>query len=225
MNLEKTTILETPKEPETLEQEISRLKSENEILREANDQLIKQVESFSEKAYIDELTGLGNRNSLKSDIDLVFNYKPEGIPERRKEGQENNICVIMIDIDYFKKVNDTYGHRAGDEILRKISEKLESSIRSSDLIYRYGGEEILIMLTEASEYEAGKKAERLRKIIENESFDFNGEIIPVTISVGVTFGDKNSDPDKLIEEADKALYASKNSGRNKVTAFSNTSKQ
>jgi len=216
---------------ETTEETIARftaenaeLKRENKIkdekikmLEEANDLLIQQEEDANEKSHTDRLTGLGNRAALDKYKDLIFHRKREGAPERRKEGQEDNVCAIMIDIDYFKKVNDTYGHIAGDKILKEVSNRLDNSIRSSDVIIRYGGEEILIMLIEASEYEASKKAERLRKAIESEKFDIDGAQIPVTISVGVAFGDKNSDPDKLIKNADKAMYESKNTGRNRVT--------
>lgn len=201
---------------------INSIEEENTMLREANRLLIEQVKDLTEKAHFDNLTGLKNRNALDEDINLIFHRKREGAPERREESQEDNVCAIMIDIDHFKNVNDTYGHDAGDKILKAVSERLENSIRSNDVIARYGGEEFCILLVEASEYEALKKAERLRKLIESETFDYKGTPIPITISIGITFGDKNSDPDKLIKEADEALYKSKNNGRNQVTAHSKT---
>lgn len=227
---EKLTRLEN--ENKKKDEEIARLESENkqkdekiEMHEEAHRLMIEQNEKLSQKAYSDPLTGLKNRHSLDESIKLVFRQRKEDGPERRevKKGQEDNVCTIMIDIDHFKKVNDTYGHDAGDEILKGVAQRLEGSIRETDVIARYGGEEFIIMLFEASEFEAQKKAERLRKLIEENPFDFNGQSIPVTISVGVSFGDKNSDPDLLKREADTALYNSKNSGRNIVTVYSTSS--
>jgi diguanylate cyclase (GGDEF)-like protein len=195
-----------------------------EVRDEADQMLIEQLRILSELAYKDQLTGLMNRHALVRDLEWVFKPKSdrEDGPERR-EGQEGNVCAIMIDIDHFRKVNTDYGHDAGDFILREVSDCLKDSVRSTDLVVRLGGEEILILLLEASEYEASKKAERLRKNIESKNFEYESKTIPITISVGVSFGNKNSDPKTLIKEADEALYQSKNSGRNQVTTYSKVS--
>jgi diguanylate cyclase (GGDEF)-like protein len=209
---------------ESSEQKMARLEEENIILKEANRLLLEQVGELTDRAFIDKLTGVKNRQALVEDFKLIFHPKKEGASERRAEGQENNVCVLMLDIDHFKGVNDTYGHQAGDQVLKAVAERLEGSIRDTDVIARYGGEEFIILLNEISEFETAKKAERLRKLIADVEFnvgtDDEPKMIPLTISIGLTFGSKNSDPDKLIQEADKALYQSKNSGRNQVTIHS-----
>ncbi len=208
MNMQEGPILENT--GETLEEKVARLE---EMVRQ-KDQRIEELEGL---AYHDRLTGIKNRHALDEDLPLIFRMKTEGDSEQREGGQENNVCIVLFDIDHFQDVNNTYGHLAGDTVLAEVAERLKTSIRASDVIVRYGGEEILVILREASEYEAGKKADRLRKNIEAESFAYNGQEIPVTISGGVAFGNKDSDPQELIKRADTALYVSKNSGRNKVT--------
>ena len=218
---------------ESLEEKVVRLEKENQekdekiaIFEESIRLLIEEQKTLVIKAYYDGLTRLRNIHGLEKDIDQIFKRKDEekAHEERKKskEGQEDNICVIMVDIDKFKLVNDKYGHLNGDKILREVSDRLSESIRDTDVIARCGGEEIIILLVGASEYEAGKKAERLRKLIEKTPFNLreSGQI-DLTVSIGVTFGDNNSDPEKLRKEADDALYQAKEGGRNRVEIYKN----
>lgn len=125
--------------------------------------------------------------------------------------------VLLFDIDHFKKVNDTYGHDAGDDVLRQISRLIKSNIRQSDIFARHGGEEFTLLLRK-TEIDIGiKTAEKLRKSIENLKIETCTGVIPVTISIGVVqFSEKAADFDSLISLADEALYEAKDKGRNCV---------
>ncbi len=131
------------------------------------------------------------------------------------------ISIVMIDIDLFKNFNDAYGHQAGDEVLRSVSRIIKNNCRDVDIAARYGGEELVMVLPETDTAEAEGVAERVRSIIEGHSFDYQGNRLSVTISVGVaTFPADAADRVSLIKAADEALYASKRNGRNRVTVFS-----
>jgi diguanylate cyclase (GGDEF)-like protein len=129
------------------------------------------------------------------------------------------LSLVMFDIDHFKKVNDTYGHQAGDHVLSTISTLLTSALRAEDVFARYGGEEFAVICRGTDLTQAQIVGERLRKAVEKHNFTFEGTPIPVTISVGIA-GLPDSDvkdaPD-LVSRADKALYESKHGGRNRVT--------
>jgi diguanylate cyclase (GGDEF)-like protein len=138
---------------------------------------------------------------------------------RRSETLTEPLCMIVFDIDFFKKVNDTYGHAAGDHVLREIGRIiLTKLVRSNDFFVRYGGEEFVILLSGSSLRTAHEVAERIRQTVQGHSFEFENKIIPVTVSLGVT---EKLQTDKawehMFERADKALYVSKQTGRNKTT--------
>ena len=131
--------------------------------------------------------------------------------------------AIMCDVDHFKKVNDTFGHQAGDMILKGIAQIFKRNKRESDLFARYGGEEFVFLLPEMTKADAMKSAERLRKAVANYHFSFEDKEVPVTISLGVSSFKGKDIPtiESMIAAADKALYAAKESGRNKVCAAEN----
>ena len=128
-----------------------------------------------------------------------------------------NIADVMIDIDFFKKINDNYGHGAGDYILKAISDIFKENLRKSDIISRYGGEEFCIVLSIKERKDGINVMEKIREIVEKQSFIYEGIKIPVTISIGVL-----SEIDETFEEcikiADKLLYEAKESGRNRVVS-------
>ena len=129
------------------------------------------------------------------------------------------LSFMVIDIDHFKKVNDTYGHLVGDEVLRQIADVLSEKIREIDFIGRYGGEEFVVFLPEADKKAALKAGERLRECIENTVFKVYDEKLRITVSIGLsTFPSSSADKDNLVENADKALFKAKKAGRNKVVA-------
>lgn len=161
----------------------------------------------------DSLTGLFNRRyffkRFSEIIDNAIRYN-------------TGFSALMIDIDHFKKFNDTYGHKAGDEILKRVAYILSSRVRKVDIVARYGGEEFVILFPRMKKKEAVDLAEKLRKNVELSKFIFEGEPIEqkITISVGVaTYPDDINDPKQIIDIADKALYEAKRRGRNQTVSF------
>ena len=136
-------------------------------------------------------------------------------------GGESKICVLMFDIDFFKKFNDNYGHACGDYVLQTVASIIRSNIRDTDMASRYGGEEFTVMLDRTGGEEAMNVAERIRKKIEEYDFCYDGMNVRVTISAGVAefnpARDGGISPKMLVDSADKALYMSKRNGRNRVT--------
>lgn len=130
------------------------------------------------------------------------------------------LSLIIYDLDFFKKINDTHGHPAGDFILQKVAEATKTVIRTEDIFARYGGEEFVVLMRDAKEDQAVSLAERLRKKIEQADFVFEGKKIPVTLSAGVAcFLDSNfKEPQALVKAADEYLYFSKSNGRNRVSS-------
>ena len=135
--------------------------------------------------------------------------------------RNSKLGFLMLDIDYFKKVNDTYGHDAGDKVLQTVSNIILNSIRESDIAVRFGGEEFLIILTDLnSKEDLIKAAEKIRQAIENTKFNTGKEIIKKTVSIGgALFPQDCEKPWECIKFADLALYKAKNSGRNRVVVF------
>ncbi|WP_054177426.1 diguanylate cyclase [Citrobacter sp. CtB7.12] len=127
------------------------------------------------------------------------------------------LSVMIIDIDFFKEINDGHGHNTGDELLRKVSQAFYDSVRSSDYVFRYGGDEFLIVLTEASEQETLRMAERIRNRVEKQTVNTqDGGMLSVSLSIGVAMFSGHPDYERLIQSADEALYRAKSLGRNRV---------
>jgi len=158
-------------------------------------------------AHIDSLTGLFNRHTIEEYIKLFLD---------ESHRYQRTFALIMIDLDDFKQVNDTYGHQAGDEVLKKLSELFQNLLRSSDKIGRWGGEEFLILLPQTTAQQAFELSERLRSSFELYEFK---EIGHRTASFGIALMESNDTVDSLIAKADKALYHSKDIGKNHVTLF------
>lgn len=176
-------------------------------LREANTQLKEMI-------YLDSLTGLYNHRFFQETLDKEL---------MRALRHQSSLGLIMADIDHFKTINDRFGHPAGDLVLQQLSQVLESSVRSSDIVARYGGEEFAIILPMTNE--AGMKvfAERLRRKIEGTRIEIDGNVLPVTISVGGTCRtpeQPHMTKEKLIKTADQAMYQSKEAGRNHTSILS-----
>lgn len=135
--------------------------------------------------------------------------------------QNSSLSVLMFDIDFFKKFNDTYGHACGDYVLQTVAKIIKNGIRSQDMASRYGGEEFTVMLNNTGKNEAMQVAERIRKNIEKNDFHYEDQHMKVTISIGVSVFSVDNNPvttaKHLVEQADQALYISKRTGRNKVT--------
>lgn len=148
-----------------------------------------------------------------------FNVLSDKVDSTKSFGEK--LSVLMFDIDFFKKFNDTYGHACGDYVLKTVASIILDSIRAEDMASRYGGEEFTVMLSGAAKENAMIVAERIRSKIENYDFCYENKHMKVTISIGVSElngeKDKNMSPNMLVEQADKALYVSKRNGRNRVT--------
>jgi diguanylate cyclase (GGDEF)-like protein len=160
-----------------------------------------EMTRLSRLAAIDPLTGVFNRRGL----DLV-------LPEH----DERMSSVAMCDLDRFKRINDEYGHAAGDELLRRVSSLLASVVRAADGVVRWGGEEFLVVLPGVEKATALHVVERARKAIEDDAVVVGGKVLRITISVGVAERHPGEARDALIARADEALYVAKNSGRNRV---------
>ncbi|HOM80422.1 MAG TPA: diguanylate cyclase [Armatimonadota bacterium] len=181
-----------------------RLKALQDALRERNRLL-------AELATHDELTRLHNRRYLEQRLS-------EEVPRAKR--YRLPLSCLMLDLDHFKRINDTYGHPAGDAVLRQVADILRTSVRSVDVVGRYGGEEFLIILPQTGAEGARVLAERIRQRVEQELFDIGGQTIHCTTSIGVAAASDGDVPDAghLIAEADRALYHAKVTGRNRVSS-------
>jgi two-component system cell cycle response regulator len=127
------------------------------------------------------------------------------------------VALLMLDIDHFKHVNDTWGHVLGDEVLREVAVRLAASVRAIDLPCRYGGEEFVVVMPGTRLSDAARVAERIREEISGKVFVSGDQEIPVSVSVGVSASDGAEDrPESLLRRADEALYEAKSAGRNRV---------
>jgi diguanylate cyclase (GGDEF)-like protein len=170
-----------------------------------------------EIATVDSLTGIFNKRHFLGFSNILI--------ERARRHQEN-CYLLFFDIDFFKKINDTYGHTIGDKVLIEIAARIKSSIRRSDLFARYGGEEFIIFMTDADDAGANKAAERLRLSICEKKFEYDDVSLEVSASVGVSkiidFGVEkaiHNTMEKAIQNADAALYTAKKDGRNRVCHY------
>lgn len=166
----------------------------------------------------DPLTGLFNRRFLE---DGLFKQK------LRAKSEKSSFAILMLDLDHFKKINDTFGHDAGDMTLKEIGSLLEQATQVGDLASRYGGEEFVVILNDIDIKNALTKAEQIRLAVTKIHLKYGAQPIgPISISIGIAIYPTDSeDTDKLIELADKALYAAKKKGRNTVVAFSGVKEQ
>ena len=172
-------------------------------------ELNQAKEMLAFQASHDVLTGLLNRRAIMEAL-----YKELS----RSFRQQQPLCIAMCDIDFFKKINDSYGHLAGDHVIREVTQRISSELRPYDLVGRYGGEEFLLVFN-SSVQDAFKLLERMRLSIANTPFNYEKEVLKVTISSGVTVYDSfdgEGDKQVLIDQADKALYEAKENGRNRV---------
>jgi two-component system cell cycle response regulator len=180
--------------------------------RRYTDHLRDNVQNSIEMAITDPLTGLHNRRYMESHLaTLAEQAALRGKP----------VSLMMLDIDYFKSVNDDYGHDAGDDVLREFAVRIRKSIRGIDLACRYGGEEFVIVMPETDLHVAGMVAERVRRAIAGEPFaiEKGARRIDVTISIGLSVLDRKGDPmADVMKRADQALYRAKRDGRNRVVA-------
>jgi diguanylate cyclase (GGDEF)-like protein len=166
-------------------------------------------EMLYRRSIVDDLTRVSSRGhfdaNLNQEIGRIRRYGGRGL------------CLVMIDLDHFKQINDAHGHLAGDAVLRRVAGVLRETVRTVDMVARYGGEEFAVILIEIERPAAGEVAERLRRMVEVARAGFDGAELGITASFGVAcVPDDAEDKQKLIEAADSALYRAKAAGRNRV---------
>ncbi len=166
---------------------------------------------LKELAHTDELTGLINRRSFFESAEIM-------LAEAREEGMV--LSLLVIDADYFKQLNDTYGHATGDAALQFITEQLQISVRKTDLVCRLGGEEFAVLLPDLKEAEAEKLGARILERISSRPMFWDDKIIEMSVSCGVADTAVGYDMTTLFKAADDALYAAKTAGRNRQVVFS-----
>jgi len=174
--------------------------------------LLKESERLQEElahmAMYDALTDILSRRALLEQAE---------VERQRTRRYDRDLSILMVDIDHFKKVNDTYGHLTGDAVLKKVAQILKKQTRRSDFVGRYGGEEFLIILPETRLNKALILAEKLRMGVADLTIPANGQVLKgLTVSIGVTEYEADPTVDEFISRSDKWLYAAKENGRNQV---------
>ncbi len=165
------------------------------------------------QALSDPLTGLGNRGALENALEHQW---------QMAQRYEQDLGVLMIDIDFFKRINDTYGHDIGDYVIKSVAESINATTRQTDMAFRYGGEEFLVLLNKTTPLGSTIIAERIRENIASLQLkDSQGNSINVTASVGGSHLHPGIDKNTLVKEADEALYRAKEAGRNRVEFHEN----
>lgn len=190
-------------------QSISLLKNKVSHMEKDADALRNLLQQRLAQAMTDSLTNLPNRAAYQEAITTLFELM-------NKQGQP--LCLAVCDIDHFKKINDSWGHLAGDKVLRLVPRQVRNILAKEDLMFRYGGEEFVIVLPNTNLADAMERAEKVRLEVENTPFTMEGEPVSVSISIGVAQAQPGEEPDSLFARADKQLYQAKDSGRNRVCA-------
>ncbi len=171
-------------------------------------QILHEFEQLKQAAYLDTLTGVGNRRYGEMTLSSrIYDLHTHDIP-----------CgVLFMDIDHFKRFNDTYGHKTGDDVLVMVAKSITYSLRKMDVVARWGGEEFVVILPGASRVIIKSVSERIRVLIENSFLLVNAEKINVTVSIGATMSRSEDSLETIVNRADRLMYLSKSSGRNRVT--------
>jgi len=192
--------------PFDVEELKARLRAGERILQ-LEDRLVEARESMRFQATHDRLTSLWNRG-------VIVELMEREIQRSRRE--KNPVAIMLCDIDHFKAVNDRYGHNTGDDVLCEVARRLQNSVRSYDMVGRYGGEEFLIVMTRCDAANAMARAESLRSVVAHKPIAARSRQVPVTMSVGLALSTDfpEASVDAMIQFADEALYTAKREGRN-----------
>jgi len=180
---------------------------QNEELLKKNELILEQAQRLERMATKDFLTGLSNRRHFLKRADQE---------EKRFKRTGSPFAVILLDIDHFKKINDTYGHECGDKVLSRISRELENSLRAQDIPARWGGEEFICLLPETGVDGILSAAEKIRSDVKRLVYDCIDNGDPITVTLGGCVYDGSCDMETCIRRADEALYQGKKRGRNQV---------
>lgn len=192
-----------------IENKNKQLIEEKQKLDEANRKLMELNAHFDELSRTDPLTKLSNRRDLEEKFEFAI---------KKYSKKQTHFSLVMGDIDYFKTINDTFGHDCGDHVLVKVSKIFKENLRMKDVVSRYGGEEFVILLPGVDFNYSLSIIERLRAMIENEIFEFNNKVFHITMSFGLLNFSDNLSFSECISIADKALYKAKAKGRNSIVS-------
>jgi len=187
-------------------------KQVNQELKRANSTIKKlkdEVKDLENTTNIDPLTLTHNRRGLQNYLDPILDTA-------RENDKKLDMWLIMLDIDDFKIVNDTYGHIAGDKVLIFLSKVLRSIVRQEDHVFRFGGEEFIVILNRLSKYKALQITERILETVRQNKLIYKTDTINITLSIGLTSHQKNDNSENIIERSDKLLYEAKQGGKNKI---------
>ena len=187
--------------------ELTRTQKETLMLKE-------QLQESQQKMLRDPLTGLPNRLAFAERIDVEIN---------RSKRHQTPLCLAMWDVDHFKKVNDSYGHDAGDRVLKLLAKIILTRVRKVDMFARIGGEEFVLLMPDTAIDDALNLNNQLRENLEHSGFHYKGSPCPITSSVGIASFEGYDTADQILQKADKALYQSKRDGRNRCTVYTNDS--
>ena len=173
---------------------------------------LKLKESLKNQSICDPLTGLFNRRYMEESLEREFS---------RANRNKSSVAIVMMDLDHFKRFNDTFGHQAGDTLLRALGDLLKRSTRGQDIACRYGGEEFVLVLTDSNLAGALQRAEILRQQVKQLSVEYAGQLLgAVSVSIGVAlFPDHGTTMGDVLRASDQALYCAKREGRDRVSAW------
>jgi diguanylate cyclase (GGDEF)-like protein len=167
-----------------------------------------KLEALEQEVYTDPLTGIGNRKLCDFYLERrLYEYHSHQIP----------FGVLFLDIDHFKQFNDTYGHSIGDRVLIMVAKTTANALRGIDIVARWGGEELAIVLPNVDDLVLGQVAERIRCFIEKSWIEVDGNLLRVTVSIGGTIVNLEDTSSSIVDRADELMYESKKNGRNRFT--------
>jgi diguanylate cyclase len=183
------------------------LKKELEVSQQTVNKLSKKLDETESKSLIDPLTKVLNRGAYNMKVGQVI---------RDIQKHQGSTALIVADLDFFKKFNDDYGHKTGDRILQSVASTIQDSLRPTDLVFRYGGEEFVVMLYKSSLEQAEKDADKIRNQVKKDFFLDKDKELKVTLSLGVTCLKEDDTEESFFERADQALFMAKRTGRDQV---------
>jgi len=190
------------------------LENERERDTRREQEVARKIKTLETQAEVDPLTGLLNRRGFG----VIVRERYENLKDDPKRP-----TVVMADIDFFKRVNDTFGHEAGDKVLQQVAEHLRKNVREDDVVARLGGEEFALILNDVPEGSVAQLTESLRARISELDVEWEGKRIPITMSFGIADGNTAKTIKDALAAADRALYAAKEGGRNRVSYLSELS--